>query len=261
MISLYGVSKRYNERGSREDQGFEALSSVSLEVGQGEIHGIIGSSGAGKSTLLRMLNGLEKPDDGEVIVNGQHTRRSIGMIFQHFNLVSNRTVIGNVCMPLELAGVSRSERLARGQEVLRFVGLEDKANQYPAQLSGGQKQRVAIARALSSRPDVLLCDEPTSSLDPQTTSGILDVLRHVHETLGVTIVLVTHEMEVARKLCDRISVMKEGRIVKTLSKAEVRSIPVPQPDLLTSLLMGEDISIIGRNASLHGCQEDDNDDT
>ncbi|MFE6079128.1 methionine ABC transporter ATP-binding protein [Paenibacillus sp. NPDC057886] len=272
MISLYGVSKRYNERGSREDQGFEALSSVSLEVGQGEIHGIIGSSGAGKSTLLRMLNGLEKPDDGEVIVNGQHltrmserslreARRSIGMIFQHFNLVSNRTVSGNVCMPLELAGVSRTDRVARGLEVLRFVGLEDKANQYPAQLSGGQKQRVAIARALASRPDVLLCDEPTSSLDPQTTSGILDVLRHVNETLGVTIVLVTHEMEVARKLCNRISVMKEGQIIKTLSEAEVRSIPAPKPDLLTSLLMGEDASMSGRNTSLHSGQEDNNDDT
>lgn len=251
MISLYGVSKRYNERGSRADQGFEALSSVSLEVGQGEIHGIIGSSGAGKSTLLRMLNGLEKPDSGEVTVGGQQltrmneralrqARRSIGMIFQHFNLVSNRTVIGNVCMPFELAGVSRREREERGLEVLRFVGLEDKAKQYPAQLSGGQKQRVAIARALASRPDVLLCDEPTSSLDPQTTNGILDVLRHVNETLGVTIVLVTHEMEVARRLCHQISVMQEGRIVRTLTEAEVRSIPAPQPDLLTSLLTGKE---------------------
>ena len=170
-----------------------------------------------------MLNGLEKPDSGEVTVGGQQltrmseralrqARRSIGMIFQHFNLVSNRTVIGNVCMPLELAGVSRSEREERGLEVLRFVGLEDKAKQYPAQLSGGQKQRVAIARALASRPDVLLCDEPTSSLDPQTTNGILDVLRHVNETLGVTIVLVTHEMEVARRLCHQISVMRKGAL-------------------------------------------------
>ncbi|PQP83315.1 ABC transporter [Paenibacillus sp. PCH8] len=256
MISLYGVSKRYNERGLRANQGFEALRSVSLEVGQGEIHGVIGLSGAGKSTLLRMLNGLEKPDGGEVIVNGQHltgmderslrqARRSIGMIFQHFNLVSNRTVSRNVCMPLELASISRTQRLERGLEVLRFVGLEDKSDQYPAQLSGGQKQRVAIARALASRPDVLLCDEPTSSLDPQTTNGILDVLRHINETLGVTIVVVTHEMEVARRLCHRISIMKDGRLVRTLSKVEVSSMPVPQPDLLTSLLAGDEYGLTG----------------
>ena len=259
MISLYGVSKRFNERGSRADQGFEALRSVSLEVEQGEIHGIIGSSGAGKSTLLRMLNGLEHPDAGEVIVNGQHlsgmnerklreARRSIGMIFQHFNLVSNRTVLGNVSMPLELVGKSRSQRKERGLEVLRFVGLEDKADHYPAQLSGGQKQRVAIARALASHPAVLLCDEPTSSLDPQTTGGILDVLRHVNETMGVTIVVVTHEMEAARRLCHRISMMKDGQIVRTLSKAEVRSIPAPQPDLLTSLLAGDSLEEMGSAA-------------
>ncbi|MCG7377884.1 ATP-binding cassette domain-containing protein [Paenibacillus sp. ACRSA] len=252
MISLYGVSKRYYERGERADQWFEALSSVSLEIGQGKIHGIIGASGAGKSTLLRLLNGLEKPDEGDVLVNGQNltgmseqhlrlARQSIGMIFQHFNLVSNRTVIGNVCMPLELAGgLSRSERTVRGMEVLRFVGLEDKAKQYPAQLSGGQKQRVAIARALASRPSVLLCDEPTSSLDPQTTSGLLDVLRHINQTLGVTIVVVTHEMEVARRLCHQISVMREGRIIRTLSEAEVNSIPEPQPDMLTSLLLHDE---------------------
>lgn len=253
MISLYGVSKRFNERGPDADQGFQALRSVSLEVGQGEIHGIIGSSGAGKSTLLRMINGLEQPDGGEVIVNGHHlegmkerklrkARQSIGMIFQHYNLVSNRTVLGNVSMSLELAGISRSERRERGMEMLRFVGLEDKAHQYPAQLSGGQKQRVAIARALANHPAVLLCDEPTSSLDPQTTGGILDVLRHVNETMGMTIVVVTHEMEVARRLCHRISVMKEGQIVRTLSDSEVRSIPAPQPDLLTSLLAGEDFA-------------------
>lgn len=258
MISLYGVSKRYIERGSRTDQGFEALSAVSLEVGQGEIHGIIGSSGAGKSTLLRMLNGLEKPDEGEVVVNGQRftgmneralreARRSIGMIFQHFNLVSNRTVMGNVCMPLELARMPKADRVARGLDVLRFVGLADKARQYPAQLSGGQKQRVAIARAIASRPDLLLCDEPTSALDPQTTSGIIDLLRHVNASLGVTIVLVTHEMEVARQLCHRISVMREGRIAKTLSEAEVRSIPAPGPDMLTAMLTGDALTGGGRN--------------
>lgn len=270
MISLYGISKRFKERGSRADQGYEALRSVSLEVKQGEIHGIIGSSGAGKSTLLRMLNGLEQPDTGDVIVNGQNltrmnertlrqARQTIGMIFQHFNLVSNRTVLGNVSMPLELAGASRSERRERGLEVLRFVGLEEKANQYPAQLSGGQKQRVAIARALASHPAVLLCDEPTSSLDPQTTGGILEVLRHVNETMGVTIVLVTHEMEVARRLCHRISVMREGQLVRTLSESEVSLIPAPQPDMLTSLL--EDDSRAGTDSNAHRLRrQEENDD-
>lgn len=222
MISLQEVSKCF---GSGTDR-YQAIDAVSLDIKEGSIHGIIGTSGAGKSTLLRMMNLLEKPDSGKVIVNGQEltalggrdlreARRSIGMIFQSFQLVSNRTVWGNVSMPLELAKVPKAERANRVQQVLRFVGLADKAKSYPAQLSGGQKQRVAIARALANSPTVLLCDEPTSSLDPQTTADILDVLRHINRTLRVTIVIVSHEMNVVDGICDYVSVIEHGRLIRT----------------------------------------------
>lgn len=222
MISLQEVSKSF---GSGSDR-YQAIDAVSLHIEEGSIHGIIGTSGAGKSTLLRIMNVLERPDSGRVVVNGQEltslggrelreARRSIGMIFQLFQLVSNRTVWGNVSMPLELAKVPKAERANRVQEVLRFVGLEDKAKSYPAQLSGGQKQRVAIARALANSPTVLLCDEPTSSLDPQTTADILEVLRHINRTLGVTIVIVSHEMDVVNGICDQVSVMENGRLSRT----------------------------------------------
>ncbi|MCT2193698.1 methionine ABC transporter ATP-binding protein [Paenibacillus phoenicis] len=219
MITLEHVSKTYSLRNGR----FEALRNVSLQIPEGTIHGIIGPSGAGKSTLLRMMNALELPDQGKVTVLGQEltalpetarreVRRSIGMIFQQFHLLNNRTVSGNVSVPLELARLPKKERAERVRECLRFVGLEDKAGQYPASLSGGQKQRVAIARALASRPSILLCDEPTSSLDPKTTAEILEVLLHIHRTLGMTIVIVTHEMDVVRSICQGVSVMEEGRI-------------------------------------------------
>lgn len=222
MISLQEVSKSF---GSGSDR-YQAIDAVSLDIEEGSIHGIIGTSGAGKSTLLRLMNVLERPDSGRVVVNGQEltslggrelreARRSIGMIFQLFQLVSNRTVWGNVSMPLELAKVPKAQRANRVQEVLRFVGLEDKAKSYPAQLSGGQKQRVAIARALANSPTVLLCDEPTSSLDPQTTADILEVLRHINRTLGVTIVIVSHEMDVVNGICDHVSVMENGRLNRT----------------------------------------------
>lgn len=197
-----------------------------MEIETGGIHGIIGTSGAGKSTLLRLMNLLERPDTGKVLFEGRdlaavgerelrEARRSIGMIFQQFNLVYNRTVRGNVAAALELARTPKRERESRIAEVLKFVGLEEKANQYPAQLSGGQKQRVGIARALASRPKLLLCDEPTSALDPQTTEDLLNVLLHVNRTLGVTIVIVTHEMEVVRQICTRVSVMETGAVVDT----------------------------------------------
>ncbi|MEF2967659.1 ATP-binding cassette domain-containing protein [Paenibacillus sp. M1] len=219
MISLQEVSKSYPSK----DGLFAAVRSVSLTIAEGSIHGIIGPSGAGKSTLLRMMNVLEPPDQGSVIVNGQDltrlpesglrlARRSIGMVFQQFHLLHNRSVSGNVSVPLELAGIDKKLRKERVLECLRFVGLEEKVGQYPARLSGGQKQRVAIARALAHRPNVLLCDEPTSSLDPATTAEILEVLRHINETLGVTIVIVTHEMEVVREICDYVSVMEQGRL-------------------------------------------------
>ena len=220
MIQLQSVEKSFN--------GLYAVHPLSLTINKGEIHGIIGTSGAGKSTLIRLMNLLERPDQGSVTVNGREltalketdlrkARQQIGMIFQQFQLVLNRTVGQNVEMPLELMGVEKSERQKRVIECLNFVGLSDKVDAYPAQLSGGQKQRVAIARALANNPPVLLCDEPTSALDPSTTSEILQVLKDVNETFGATIVIVTHEMNVVKSICSRVSIMKEGRIVESLS--------------------------------------------
>ncbi|MFC7677948.1 methionine ABC transporter ATP-binding protein [Paenibacillus sp. GCM10028914] len=222
MISLQQVTKCYGPPNNR----FLAVDDVSLFIEEGDIHGIIGASGAGKSTLLRLINVLERPDSGQVIVDNydltamgskqlREARRSIGMIFQHFNLISNRTVLGNVALPLELAGVPKKDRLKRAEEYLHFVGLEDKLDQYPAELSGGQKQRVAIARALVNQPKVLLCDEPTSALDSQTTSDILDVLQHINDRFGVTVVMVTHEMSVVNQICKHVSVMDKGRLTET----------------------------------------------
>ncbi|MCL6573339.1 MAG: ATP-binding cassette domain-containing protein [Bacillus sp. (in: Bacteria)] len=236
MITLHNVSKIYQQ----DMVAFPAVQSVSLRIGKGEIHGIIGASGAGKSTLLRLINLLEIPDKGTVVVDKntlttlssqklREARRSIGMIFQHFNLVANKTVVNNVAVSLELAGYSKKARLERVYECLKFVGLENKAEQYPAQLSGGEKQRVAIARALANRPPVLLCDEPTSSLDPQTTGGILDVLQTVNKELGVTIVIVSHEMDVVKSICHKVTVMESGRILKTVSN-EPQGMVIPRND-------------------------------
>nr|WP_246281263.1 ATP-binding cassette domain-containing protein [Saccharibacillus qingshengii] len=199
-----------------------------MEIETGGIHGIIGTSGAGKSTLLRLMNLLERPDTGKVLLEGRdltamkerelrEVRRSIGMIFQQFNLVHNRTVYGNVASALELSRTPKKDRDRRIREVLQFVGLEDKTGQYPARLSGGQKQRVGIARALASSPKLLLCDEPTSALDPQTTEDLLNVLLHINRTLGVTIVVVTHEMEVVRQICSSVSVMEMGEVIDTFA--------------------------------------------
>lgn len=220
MIKLHMVSKRFAQ--------FQAIKSISLTINKGEIYGIIGASGAGKSTLLRIMNVLESPDQGEVEVNGQkltdlnsvelrQARKSIGMIFQHFNLVANKTVYQNVVVSLELANFPRKERRSRVMECLQFVGLESYLNRYPAELSGGQKQRVAIARALANKPQVLLCDEPTSSLDSNTTAEILGVLANVNKTLGVTIVIVSHEMEVIKSICNRVAVMADGEIYDTIA--------------------------------------------
>lgn len=220
MITLHNVSKSFSR--------FQAIQSVSLSIGKGEIHGIIGASGAGKSTLLRLVNLLEVPDEGEVEVNGQtltslngkqlrQARKSIGMIFQHFNLVANKTVYENVAASLELAKFPRKGRRSRVQECLQFVGLESYRDKYPAQLSGGQKQRVAIARALANNPQVLLCDEPTSSLDPNTTAEILTVLENINRAFGVTIVIVSHEMEVIKSICNRVTVMSDGKVYDTVS--------------------------------------------
>ena len=219
MIKLHHVSKTYSQ--------FQAIKAISLTINKGEIHGIIGASGAGKSTLLRLMNLLELPDEGEVEVNDQkltslsnrqlrQARKSIGMIFQHFNLVGNKTVYENVVVSLELANYPKKARKNRVIDCLKFVGLESLLEKYPSQLSGGQKQRVAIARALANEPQVLLCDEPTSSLDPNTTAEILGVLENINRSLGVTIVIVSHEMEVIKSICTKVTVMANGEIYDTV---------------------------------------------
>lgn len=222
-----------------------ALDGVSLTVRKGEILGIIGRSGAGKSTLIRCLNGLERPDSGQVFIEGreisrlgerelQPLRRRIGMIFQHFNLLSAKTVEENVALPLKIEGRPKAERLARAAELLDLVGLSEKANAYPSSLSGGQKQRVGIARALAARPALLLSDEATSALDPETTRSILALLKDINRQLGLTILLITHEMEVIRSIADRVAVIDAGRIVE---EGPVWSVFAdPRSDITSSLL-------------------------
>lgn len=221
MIKLSGIEKTY--LGSSGP--IYALKGVSIEVNSGEIFGVIGKSGAGKSTLIRCINMLEKPTAGKVFVDDQEltsmserdlrdARKKIGMIFQHFNLLSSRTVYDNVAFPLELAGWDKKQIESEILPLLDLVGLSDKRNQYPSQLSGGQKQRVGIARALASRPKVLLCDEATSALDPQTTQSILELLKDINKKLGLTIVLITHEMQVIKQICDRVAVIENGVIIE-----------------------------------------------
>ncbi|SFH46733.1 methionine ABC transporter ATP-binding protein [Modicisalibacter xianhensis] len=221
MITLENVSKTYGSG----PQAVHALKPTDLHVAQGEIYGVIGLSGAGKSTLIRCVNLLERPTTGRVVVDGQeltslgrqalnHARHRIGMIFQHFNLLSSRTVFDNVALPLELMGVAKREIRERVQPLLDLTGLSDKHDKYPAELSGGQKQRVAIARALASRPKVLLCDEATSALDPQTTQSILDLLKDINRKLGLTILLITHEMEVVKSICHKVGLISAGKLVE-----------------------------------------------
>ena len=213
-------------------QRVPALRGIDLRIEPGEVFGIIGASGAGKSTLLRVINLLERPDSGLVRVADadllgldepglRRARQRIGMIFQHFNLLSSKTVAENVAWPLRIAGRPEAEIAPRVAELLARVGLAEQAAKYPAQLSGGQKQRVGIARALATRPEVLLCDEATSALDPETTRGVLDLLAEINAELGLTIVLITHEMDVVRRVCDRVAVLEAGRIVELGPVAEV----------------------------------------
>lgn len=222
LVQLDTVSKSFKLAGGRS---MAALDGVSLAVKLGCIMGVIGPSGAGKSTLIRCVNLLERPDSGRVRVAGQDltalpaddlrvARRGIGMIFQHFNLLSGRTVAGNVALALEIAGTPPGERTHRIAELLQLVGLSDKADVYPARLSGGQKQRVGIARALATRPRLLLCDEATSALDPETTADILDLVRSLRDRLTLTVLLITHEMAVVKALCDEVAVLDRGRIVE-----------------------------------------------
>ena len=232
MIKLKNVSKIFDVSGKK----LTALDNVSLDIPQGHICGVIGASGAGKSTLIRCVNLLEKPSEGSVIIDGNDLtrlsdaelvleRRNIGMIFQHFNLLSSRTVFGNVALPLELEGVPKKDIEAKVNELLSLVGLSDKKNVYPANLSGGQKQRVAIARALASDPKVLLCDEATSALDPATTHSILKLLKEINRTLGITILLITHEMEVVKRICNQVAVIDKGRLIEQGTVSEIFSNP------------------------------------
>ena len=228
-IRLEGVSKSYR---LPNGTAFEAVKNVSLCVPQGDIFGLIGTSGAGKSTLLRLVNRLEHPDAGRVFVGGREivalgkaelrvARQSMGMIFQQFNLLQNATVFDNVAFPLRIHGkASPGDVFRRVRECLDLVGLLDKIDSHPAQLSGGQKQRVAIARALAPRPEVLLCDEPTSALDSETTRSVLDTLRNVNRRLGVTVLIVTHELSVVRALCRKVAVMEGGEVAEQFSVDE-----------------------------------------
>ncbi|WJY27761.1 methionine ABC transporter ATP-binding protein [Sporosarcina trichiuri] len=232
MIQLTNVNKRFGTAAS----GIKAVDDVTLTIEEGRIYGIIGYSGAGKSTLIRLLNGLERPTEGSVEVNGRlmssiggkelrTARQKVSMIFQHFNLLWSRTVKENITFPLEIAGVKKAERERKAAELIELVGLGGRENAYPSQLSGGQKQRVGIARALANDPEVLLCDEATSALDPETTDAILDLLTSINERLGLTIVLITHEMHVIRKICHEVAVMEQGRVVETGDVLEIFQAP------------------------------------
>lgn len=228
MIELRGLRKVFG--------GTVALEEIDLSVPAGEIHGIVGRSGAGKSTLIRCLTGLEKPTSGTVSIDGtdlteqtgaglRRARRDIGMVFQHVNLLDSRTALDNVAHPLQIAGVGKAERTAKARELLEFVGLGDRVDNHPAQLSGGQRQRVGIARALAAEPKVLLCDEPTSALDASTTEQILGLIRSLRDRLGITVLIITHEMSVVREICDSVTLLADGRVAKTGKLAEVIAEP------------------------------------
>ena len=232
MIKLNNITKIF----TLPDKKLTALDNVSLHVPKGQICGVIGASGAGKSTLIRCVNLLERPTHGAVVIDDVDltqlsdtelvkTRRQIGMIFQHFNLLTSRTVFENVALPLELENKSKTEIQEKTTALLALVGLSDKHNVYPANLSGGQKQRVAIARALASDPKVLLCDEATSALDPATTQSILKLLKEINRTLGITILLITHEMEVVKRICDQVAVIDKGRLIEQGTVSEIFSNP------------------------------------
>lgn len=232
MISIKGLSKVFTI-GKKE---IPAVDSLSLDIAEGDIYGVIGYSGAGKSTFVRLLNRLEEPTKGKVIIDGKDmmalkpkelrlARQEIGMIFQHFNLLWSRTTEENIAFPLEVAGMKKVDREKRVQELIDLVGLTGREKAYPAQLSGGQKQRVGIARALANNPKVLLCDEATSALDPETTKSILSLLVDINQKLGLTIVLITHEMNVIQKICSKVAVMEDGAIVEQGDVLEVFSKP------------------------------------
>ncbi len=235
MIELRHLTKTF----STADGSVEALKDINLTIGDGEIYGIIGMSGAGKSTLVRCINMLERPTEGSVLIDGRdmgalteaqlrQERRNITMIFQGFNLLMQRNCLKNVCFPMELAGVKKSEAEKRAAELLSLVGLGEKRKAYPAQLSGGQQQRVAIARALATHPKILLCDEATSALDPQTTQSILSLIRDLHDRLGLTVIVITHQMRVVEQICTRVAILDQGTVAEEGAVSEVFAAPKSQ---------------------------------
>ena len=232
MIEIKHLSKTFGVSGGTVD----ALKDITLTIPDGEIYGIIGMSGAGKSTLVRCINMLERPTSGEVLIDGKsmtelsqrelrEKRRDITMIFQGFNLLMQRNCLKNVCFPLELAGVKKTDAEKRAAELLELVGLGDKFKSYPAQLSGGQQQRVAIARALATHPEILLCDEATSALDPQTTQSILSLIRDIHDRLGITVIIITHQMSVVEQICTRVAILDGGEVAEEGAVSDVFSSP------------------------------------
>ena len=235
MIELRHLTKTF----STADGSVEALKDINLTIGDGEIYGIIGMSGAGKSTLVRCIKMLERPTEGSVLIDGRdmgalteaqlrQERRNITMIFQGFNLLMQRNCLKNVCFPMELAGVKKSEAEKRAAELLSLVGLGEKRKAYPAQLSGGQQQRVAIARALATHPKILLCDEATSALDPQTTQSILSLIRDLHDRLGLTVIVITHQMRVVEQICTRVAILDQGTVAEEGAVSEVFAAPKSQ---------------------------------
>ena len=232
MIEIQNVTKIFETK----DSEVEALKNVSITVEDGDIYGIIGMSGAGKSTLVRCINMLERPTSGEIVIDGvklsalsegelRKIRSNVTMIFQSFNLLMQRTCLKNVCFPLEIAGVDRREAKKRALALLETVGLPDKANAYPAQLSGGQQQRVAIARALATNPKTLLCDEATSALDPRTTHSILELIKSINQKMGITVIVITHQMSVVNEICNKVAILDEGVVVEQGRVSEVLSHP------------------------------------
>jgi len=242
MIEIKDLNKTYQTAAG----AIVALDNINLTISDGEIFGIIGLSGAGKSTLVRCINLLERPTKGDVVLDGKSlmqlpqkellkTRQSIGMIFQNFNLLEQRNVLQNVCYPMEIAGIKKDEARERAMELLQLVGLADRQKSYPSQLSGGQKQRVAIARALATKPKYLLCDEATSALDPNTTQSILELLKEINQTMGVTIVVITHEMRVIDQICDRVAVIDSSQIAEVGYVSDVFT--SPQSDIAKELIL------------------------
>ena len=245
-IAIRNLTKQFDIKGHT----VIALSDINLSIEKGDIFGIIGMSGAGKSTLVRSINYLEKPTEGRILIDGvdlaglterelRKKRSEIGMIFQNFNLLEQRNVLDNVCFPLEISGVKKKEARKRAKELLQMVSLQDKEKAYPSQLSGGQKQRVAIARALSTNPKILLCDEATSALDPQTTGSILSLLKEINETLGITIVIITHQMSVVTDICHKVAIIDNGRLVEEGPVEQI--FKNPKSDAAKELISGKEV--------------------